>query len=174
MGLPIGLSKKGERIYQFIVRAQREGLSFNKFQATMIRTGLGYRRAEMLRDWRIVGSYLNKERMLERIPTKEIIRREYYLPKISTMKTRYATKVKVRVFNERTQRSEDKYIVLGHNRLMTKKELIEMAKDYIRRRKYDPLSPESKNFIVEDFGHNIVEAYRPVSPTEAKKYGISY
>lgn len=72
-----GLSEKGLKIWQFLEKGVREGLSFNQIIRLAREQGISYRRQDMLRDLRIISKAIGKFDWQQRSPMNRVVDEEF-------------------------------------------------------------------------------------------------
>ena len=96
------LSPKGRRVFQFIMRAINEGWSANRTLRSLQEMGLGYRRADFLRDFRVAKGYVERAGKMQYVRRDATISDRLYYPTKKAMPMRYATIIEVEGTDRRT------------------------------------------------------------------------
>jgi len=148
MAVPHGISPKGVRVWRYIRSGIDRGLSANAIIRVLRKHGLGYMRAEMLRDIRIARIDSDRRNALGRLPKVDVISEEYYFkPKVSLVPKRYVTKVTFDVYDPKTGITERRDLPFGHDTLLRVGDILdEVEKVMIER--YPEM--EVRNFRVID------------------------
>lgn len=145
-----GLTEKGRKVWQFLEKGIRQGLSFNQIIRLAREQGIGYRRADMLHDLRVISKAIGNFDWLKRMPKNRIIDEEVAVKTKYPTPKRFMVTFEVKVFNRDTGETLTKYFTVGSD--------YRMPLYYYERSLFNQFNtPE----FIDTYKYEIVEA-RPV------------
>lgn len=126
---PIGLSKKGEKLYSFYQGAFSEGLTRTKayFLARKLKLET-YAKTDMLRDLRAVYHARKVSEPMKFTPKRYKLGEGLYKESSKEMKQKFATVMRISYIDEDTKEKVDRYITVRHDEIFTTEELADDAR----------------------------------------------
>jgi len=118
-----GISEKGAKVFNFLYKAAKEGLTGAETLRVLREQGLGYRTQDFYRDFRLVKASIGKWDGMKWTPHNRVIPEEYYKPAKSPLPTNYQTVIKVRAIDKYTGEVKDRYVTISHDWLKTREDL---------------------------------------------------
>lgn len=122
-----GLSEKGAKVFNFLIKGVREGLSGRQVLEALRSQGLGYRMSDFYRDFRLVKAAEGKWDTMKWTPHDRFIPEEYYKKAKAPLRANYMTTVKIRALDKETGEVKDRFVSIFHDRPKTREELEEEA-----------------------------------------------
>lgn len=108
-----GLTEKGMRIWQFLEKGIRQGLSFNQIIRLAREQGISYRRKDMLHDLRVISRAIENFDWLKRAPKHRIIDEEVAVRTEFPTPKRFMVTFRVRLYNSQTGEEQVKFFTVG-------------------------------------------------------------
>lgn len=127
MGFILGLSRAGQRVYQFLLRGIKEGLPGTKIMEELRKHGLGYRLQDFYNDLRILRGEIKKWDTMKFVARNKVISEKLYTPVETPLKYKFTTVMRVEYINLDTGEKEEMYIGINHDNPMRREDLEEMA-----------------------------------------------
>jgi len=128
------LSKKGQRAYYLMKHAIETGMTKTKFYFMIKGTPLGYRKADVLRDWDILSERVSRERTLMHVRKDRVISEKHYKVTAEWLYTEFETKIRVSFPDKHTGKIITRDVWVSHNRLLSPSELLDRAIEKINRK----------------------------------------
>lgn len=123
-----GLTEKGMRIWQFLEKGVREGLSFNQIIRIAREQKISYRRADMLHDLRIISKAVGKTDWQARAPSHRVVDEDFVIRTKNPTPKRFLVTFEVTFRDLLVEDIVTKYITVGsdeyHSLSWYKKKLI--------------------------------------------------
>lgn len=105
-----GLTEKGMRIWQFLEKGVREGLSFNRIIRIAREQGISYRRADMLHDLRIISKAVGKTDWQQRAPMNRVVDEEFVIRAHNPTVRKFVVTFEVKFRDEMTSETYTKHL----------------------------------------------------------------
>jgi len=128
------LSKKGQRAYFLMKWAQEQGISKTKFYFMIKGTPLGYRKADVLKDWDILAGKVKRARTLMHVRKDRAVSEKHYKITPVWLETEFETMMRVRFIDKHTGRIITRNVWVAHDRLMSPSELLDRAITRLNRK----------------------------------------
>lgn len=108
-----GLTEKGMKVWQFLEKGIRQGLSFNQIIQLAREEGISYRRKDMLHDLRVVSRAIGNFDWVKRAPKNRIIDEEVAVRTKYPTPKRFMVTFRVTLYNNQTGEELTKFFTVG-------------------------------------------------------------
>jgi len=108
-----GLTERGLKVWQFLEKGIRQGLSFNQIIRLAREHGIGYRRKDMLHDLRVISKAIGKFDYLKRMPKHNIINEDTVVRTKYPTPKKFMVTFKVTLYDQSTGSTMVKYFTVG-------------------------------------------------------------
>lgn len=114
-----GLTEKGLKIWQFLEKGVREGLSFNQIIRIAREQGISYRRADMLHDLRVIAKAVGKTDWQVRAPSHRVVDEDFVIRTKNPTPKRFMVTFEVEFRDLLSGEIQKKYITVGSDEYHT-------------------------------------------------------
>ena len=108
-----GLTDKGMKIWQFLEKGIRQGLSFNQIINKARELGISYRRKDMLHDLRVISKAIENFDYIKRMPKHRVVNEDVAIKTKFPTPKRFMVTFEVKLLNTETGEEVTKYFTVG-------------------------------------------------------------
>lgn len=118
-----GLSKMGQKVYQFILRGLSEGKSGIEIMKTLREQGLGYRLSDFYNDLRLLKGETVKWDTMRYVPREKVVTERLYTPTEKPIPTNFLTIMRIDYIDLMTMKKNYVYVSVHHEAPMKRIDL---------------------------------------------------
>jgi len=108
-----GLTDRGAKVWQFLEKGIKQGLSFNQIINKAREAGIGYRRSDMLKDLRTISKAMEKFDWIKRRPKHLPVTEDVAVKTKTPTPRKFMATFKVTLFNPETGETFEKHFTVG-------------------------------------------------------------
>lgn len=135
-----GLSAWGQKVWGFLFSGVRRGLPGISILESLREVGLGYRTQVFYRDYNIAKEVWEYSQRMKFIKRDAFIPEERYYPAYSSTDYNFLTVFRVKVRDLTTMEERELHITVGHNNIMKRYELEDIARAVVEKSPYEFIS----------------------------------